>query len=357
MKKVVLTVLGTRPEITKFSPILPLLDEEYRSIVVHTGQHYDINMDEVFFKELKLKEPDYSLAIGSGSSTYQIAEAMLKLDAILVAEKPSMVLVLGDTNATLSGAIAAVKNKIPVVHLEAGCRCFCNIPEETNRILVDHCADLLLAPDTVAYNNLIREGIPAERIRLVGTTAIEAALRNVALVSQSSSERLGITGEYVLLTFHRADNTDNLESLRNIVAAVNAIADKITVVFPIHPRTKKAIVAAKLTFSPGVRTIEPQGYLSFLSLLQGALFVISDSGGVQEEAAALDIPCLVCRDQTEWTYLISLGKNILVGTQSQNIIRNAQVLLDNREQLAFMKAIPLGPNACASEKIMQEIQR
>jgi UDP-N-acetylglucosamine 2-epimerase (non-hydrolysing) len=318
------TVLGTRPEITKLSPVLPLLDAEFENILIHTGQHYDYNMDRAFFEELRLRDPDYKLNVGSGTHAVQTGNMMIKIEEVLMTEKPRAVVVFADPNTPLAGALAAVKLGIPVIHMEAGCRSFNkNMPEEVNRILVDHCSSLLLAPDRTAHDNLIAEGVPENKIKTVGSTVFDVCARNKVFAEASKIlERLNITPQnYIVATIHRAENTDNLEVLRGLISAFNAISKKRKIIFSIHPRTKKRLEATDIKIDSGVVLVDALTYFDFLKLLYNSQFVMTDSGGIQEEAAAFNIPAVVTRNETEWTYLTDAGKNVLASTNPDKIVK------------------------------------
>ncbi len=315
----VLSVLGTRPEIIKLSCLLPRLAEvSERSVIVHSGQHYSYEMDALFFEELQLPRPDYTLNAGAAGvgPGEQTARMLSGLEPILQREQPDLVIVQGDTNTTLAGTLAAVKLGIPVLHLEAGCRSFNrNMPEEINRVLVDHVASLLLAPDEAALANLRAENCQAQAsLHLVGSTGIEACLR----ASKLTSERpllaaLGLHPQkYLALTLHRAENTLP-EVLPGLVKLINELALDQPVVFPLHPRTKACLDKYGLTLGPGVITLNPLGYLDMICLVSQAQALLTDSGGLQEEAAALGTPVLVLRNETEWSYLIKAGAAVLVG--------------------------------------------
>lgn len=325
----VLTVLGTRPEIIKLSPVLPLLESRWEHVLVHTGQHYDHALDGIFFDELRLRTPHFRLGVGSGSHGSQTARMLSGIEPILGEVQPDAVLVQGDTNSTLAGALAASKLGIPVIHMEAGCRSFNRrMPEELNRILVDHAADLLLAADETARRNLAAEGLGGRDLVVTGSTAIDACLRSVRFANRS-----GILGRlrlesrgYVLCTVHRAENTDPLV-LGELVEALNTVAADNTLVLPLHPRTSAAMHAQGLHFAPQVRVIEPLGYLDLLQLLRHARAVMTDSGGLQEEAAALNVPLLVLRNETEWSYLVDSEKAVLIGNTYQSILDAVAVAL------------------------------
>lgn len=319
----ILTVLGTRPEIIKLSPVLPLLETRWKHVLVHTGQHYDHALDGVFFKELRLRAPDYRLDVGSGSHAAQTARMLTALEPILQKTQPNAVLVQGDTNSTFAGAIAATKAGIPVIHLEAGCRSFNRrMPEEINRVLVDHCAELLLVADQLALRHLLAEGLGSRNPYLVGSTAIDACLRSVRFANSSAIlQRLQLRSrEYLLCTLHRAENTTP-DVLPGLIGSINSLAGLHTIVVPLHPRTAAAMRAQGLMFTPDIRVIEPLGYLDMLQLLRHAEAALTDSGGLQEEAAALNVPLLILRNETEWSYLLSAGKALLIGNQPATILR------------------------------------
>ena len=349
------TILGTRPEILKLSPVLPLLDKEFIHILIHTNQHYSYRMDRIFFKELNLKEPDFNLDVGSGTHAEQTSKMLIGIEKILLQEKPDVVIVNGDTNTTMSGALAAAKLNIPLMHIEAGCRSFNKrMPEEINRIIADHCSSLLIAPDKASYDNLIKEGIPKKSIFLTGNTAVESALRNRAYAKKSAIlKKLDLKSkEYILCTIHRAENTNNVDVFEGLIKALNEISNQIKIIFPLHPRTKNIITENKINLNKNLKIIEPQGYVDFLCLLENALLVMSDSGGIQEEAAALSTPCLILRSETEWIYLTKAGKNILLGTNPKIIVEKTMHLLNNRKEIEKIRKIRVNLKKNASQKII-----
>lgn len=356
----VITILGTRPEITKLSLLLPLLDQNFNHVVIHTGQHYDYNMDAVFFEELNIRKPDFMLGVGSGSQSQQTAKMMIGIEEILLKEKPDAVIVFADPNTPLAGALATVKLHIPLIHLEAGCRSFNKkMPEEINRVVCDHCADLLLAPDDIAKENLLREGLPLNKIFVVGSTAIEATTRNVLIANKNVNliKNLDLTPKnYVLLTIHRAENTDDHLVLKGLIESINTLSELIEIVFPIHPRTKKSLELNSFKLSSKIKVINPISNLELLSLLDNALFVMSDSGGIQEEAAALNIPCLILRNETEWTYLTDAGKNLLLGTDKKKIISVVKELIEDESKIQKMKNVQLNLKSSVAEKIVEVIK-
>jgi UDP-N-acetylglucosamine 2-epimerase (non-hydrolysing) len=347
MKKV-LTFLGTRPEIIKLSPMIPLLQEHFAHVLVHSGQHYSAEMDTVFFRELNLPAPDYALAVGSAQHGEQTARMLARLEPILLNERPDLVFVQGDTNTTLAGGLAAAKLGIPVAHLEAGCRSFNRrMPEELNRVVVDHVSTLLLAPDDIARRHLLAEGRTDEQIQVIGSSAIDAVQRNCHFAASSLIlERLELVpGSYLALTLHRAENTDPAR-LPGIVRALNEIAYSRTVVFPVHPRTAAALREQELELASGVRTCAPLGYLDMLKLIGHAQAVLTDSGGLQEEAAALGTPALILRNETEWSYLVEAGVHVLVGNNYESIRDGVHTWLQ-QDILADLRAkqAPIWPGA------------
>lgn len=331
--KRILTVLGTRPEIVKFSPLLPLLDKQSRHFLVHTGQHYDENMDRIFFRELQLKAPQCYLNVGSAGQGVQTARMLERLEPYILKVKPNKVIVLGDTNSTLAGALVAAKLNIPIAHVESGCRSFNRaMPEEKNRVLVDHLSEWLFAPDKQAIEHLRKEGISCSQIYLVGNTGLDATRRTMKLVKKERLSRFKLQTEgYVLVTLHRAENTNDLKQFSRLIDAINQIANRAPVVFPIHPRTVAVLKCHCLSLNKNIRVLPPLGNLDFITLLQYSLFVMSDSGGIQEEAAVVNRPCLILREETEWVRLVKAGKNFLVGTQTKDIVRLAQQLLGSNE--------------------------
>lgn len=357
MKKFV-SVLGTRPEIVKFSPLLPLLDRSSEHTLIHTGQHYDDKMDRIFFRELKLKAPQYNLRVGSGEQGAQTALMLERLEPIVIKKKPDCVLVLGDTNSTLAGALVAAKLCIPVAHIEAGCRSFNRkMPEEINRILVDHSSDLLFAPDHQAVGFLRDEGISSKKIFNVGNSGLDAAKRVLTLISDRQLRKFGVKREgYVLATIHRAENTNDLSKLRELVEAINQISKRVKVLFPIHPRTLGILKRAKISLNPGVQILDPLGNLDFIALLKNCLFILSDSGGIQEEAAVANRPCLILREETEWIRLVEAGKNFLIGRKTRDIVKLATSLLDSSALRAKIRLKKAPLNFGAAERILRTLK-
>ena len=315
----VVSIVGARPQFIKAAMVSRALREQgAREVIVHTGQHYDANMSRVFFDELDIPRPDVNLGIGGGTHGENTGRMIEAIEKVLLKEKPDWVVVYGDTDSTLAGALAAVKLHIPIAHVEAGLRSFNRrMPEEINRVVTDHVADLLFAPTETAVMNLHREGLPAERIALVGDVMYDAALYYAAKARVQSRvlQRLALVpGSYILATIHRAENTDEPQRLETIMTALEQVAWKLPVVMPLHPRTRQALV--RLGRPPesftALRLIEPVGYLDMIQLEQHAQRIVTDSGGVQKEAFFFRVPCVTLRTETEWVELVQSGWNQLV---------------------------------------------
>ena len=355
----IITILGTRPEIIKLASLIPKLNETFNHILIHTGQHYDYEMDQTFFNDLNLQPPKYNLCVGSERQGKQTALMIEKIEEILLQENPDLIIVLGDTNTTLSGALAAKKLHLPIAHVEAGCRSFNKqMPEETNRIVADHCSTLLFAADQESIDNLSREGLMGKNIFLVGNTIFDAVIRNKELAKKSSIlDQNGLErGKYVLVTIHRQQSTDNKEVLENITLALKKLSNKINVIFTIHPRTKKALETHKIHLDKRIKVIEPQGYLPFLHLLENCRFCITDSGGIQDEALVFNVPALIPRYETEWVRLVKAGKNFLVGNKEESILKKSEELLDESE-LERVKNIRFPYETGVAEKIVEIIRQ
>ncbi len=315
------SVVGARPQFIKAAPVSRELRQAHREVLVHTGQHYDYLMSEVFFRELDMPEPDYNLGVGSGSHGQQTGKMLALVEKVLLDERPQRVLVYGDTNSTLAAALAAVKLHLPVAHVEAGLRSFNReMPEEINRLLTDHLSDLLFCPTETAVRNLAAEGITAG-VHNVGDVMYDALLHSMEVACSNSGilEALGLEpGAYLLATVHRPRNTDRLENLRAILSAFQASGE--VVVFLAHPRTQKALRRVSLTVNSNVRIIEPVSYLDMLALEQKARLIVTDSGGVQKEAYFLGVPCVTLREDTEWPETVETGWNVIVGADRQKIV-------------------------------------
>jgi UDP-N-acetylglucosamine 2-epimerase (non-hydrolysing) len=317
----IISIVGARPNFMKVAPLHRafLTHPSVESIIVHTGQHYDSRMSDVFFNQLELPAPDYFLGIGGGSHTEQTARIMLAFEPILKKEKPDAVLVVGDVNSTIACALVAVKELVPVIHVEAGLRSGDRrMPEELNRILTDSISDYLFVTEQAGLDNLARENVPSEKVFFVGNVMIDSLVHYRQKAAQLPLlEQIGLEADtYVLMTMHRPANVDHEAGLRNILQIIRNTAPQRTVLFPIHPRTRsnmeKVGLLQELESIPNLRLLEPQGYLEFLHLMQNASLIITDSGGIQEETTYLQVPCLTFRDSTERPVTVTLGTNQLL---------------------------------------------
>jgi len=316
-----LTVIGARPQFIKAAAVSRMRSQRFpqiHEVLVHTGQHYDANMSDVFFDELDIPRPDHHLGIGGGSHGQNTGRMLEKLDALISQEKPDWVLVYGDTDSTLAGALAAAKLHIPVAHVEAGLRSFNrSMPEEINRVLTDHVADLMFAPTDVAHQNLQREGIADSKIHIVGDVMYDVALYYKARARQPDwFDALGVDG-FALCTIHRAENTDDPGRMHGIFSGLAKAG--MPVVLPLHPRTRKQLVQFGLSIPSVVQVVNPVGYLEMVWLESHCNLVITDSGGVQKEAYFHGKPCVTLRNETEWVELVHVGANVLVGANADHI--------------------------------------
>jgi UDP-GlcNAc3NAcA epimerase len=320
----VLTVVGARPQFIKAAPVSRALRAAgHTEFLVHTGQHYDRQMSRVFFDEMQIPEPDINLEVGSGSHAAQTAQMLAKLEQVMQTNQPDCVLIYGDTNSTLAGAMAAAKLSVALAHVEAGLRSFNReMPEEHNRVLADHCSDYLFCPTQTAVDNLAREGIQSG-VFLVGDTMFDAVRQFARIAEERSTilEQLNLTARtFLLATVHRAYNTDNPETLRGILTALTELKEPI--VFPVHPRTREKINQLGEGFGgSNLRLIEPVGYLDMLILERNARLVLTDSGGMQKEAFFFAVPCVTLRPETEWTETVDAGWNIIAGVTPEGISR------------------------------------
>ena len=324
-KKKIITILGARPQFIKAAAFSRALreSESLAEIIIHTGQHYDHQMSEVFFNELEIPKPQINLHVGSGTHGKMTGEMLIKIEDVLLKEKPDMVMVYGDTNSTLAGALAASKLLIPLAHVEAGLRSFFkDMPEEQNRIVTDHLSELLFCPTEVAIQNLKNEGISANSDKNVQIYQTGDIMLDVSLFYREklkNRESL-IKGSYFLLTLHRAENNSNKERLSQIVTSLNSIQN-IHGIFPVHPGTLKKMDEFGLSLNKNIKIVDPVGYLDMLKLESEASFIITDSGGVQKEAFFLQKPCVTLRDQTEWVETVDSGWNTLVGRNIADLPR------------------------------------
>ncbi|MEL6591852.1 MAG: UDP-N-acetylglucosamine 2-epimerase (non-hydrolyzing) [Bacteroidota bacterium] len=332
-----LSIVGARPQFIKLAPLVRSIqaynashNDQIEHIIVHTGQHYDSGLSDVFFEELQIPAPDHHLGVGSGSHGAQTAKMLSSIEEILLANKPDMMIVFGDTNSTLAGAIAATKLHVPIAHIEAGLRSFNRkMPEEINRVLTDHASDLLLVPTETAIKHLASEGL-SDRTIPTGDIMYDTVLQNSQIAGETSQVLQTLDLEphqYGLVTMHRPANTDNPDRLLAILQTLNRVADEeFPLVLPLHPRTKARLASFDLdwTASPNFRFVEPLGYLDMMQMLSNARIALTDSGGLQKEAFFLNTPCITMRDETEWDDTISAGANVLTGASPDLIWQEVQ---------------------------------
>lgn len=357
-----LIVVGARPNFMKAASILSAAQAQgVSSRLVHTGQHYDRELSEVFFDELGLAEPDVSLGVGSCSHAMQTARIMVAFEEELARIQPAIVVVVGDVNSTLACALVAIKERYPVAHVEAGLRCYDPwMPEEVNRRLTDHLSTYLFTTSRDADENLAREGISAGRVYFVGNTMIDTLLRfRDAARRRRAPEQFGLgAGGYAVLTLHRPDNVDELGQLESIVETISTIARDVPVVFPVHPRTLAQLAGTalerRLEADGGILVTQPLGYLDFVGLLDGARLVLTDSGGIQEETTLLGVPCLTLRESTERPVTVHCGTNVVVGTDPATVLEAARDALEwNRDD----RRVPELWDGRAGERIVEILQR
>lgn len=359
----IINIVGARPNLVKIAPLMREMKRhpEIEPILVHTGQHYDEKLSDIFFRQMGIPEPDVNLEVGSGSHAWQTAEILKRIESVLLERKPDLVLVVGDVNSTIAVSLAAAKIGLPVAHVEAGLRSFDRtMPEEINRLLTDALADYLFVTEDDAIENLLREGRPRERIYLVGNVMIDA-LRHFLPIAQKSrvGEELGLLDgsghiPFGVLTLHRPSNVDSPETLEKLLGAIGAVAEELPVIFPVHPRTQEKLKTAGSKHRPGLRMIPPVGYLDFLCLLSRARLVLTDSGGIQEETTALSVPCLTLRENTERPVTASQGTNQVVGTDPARIIAAARAILAGRAKAG---RIPPLWDGCAAQRIVEVLLR
>jgi UDP-N-acetylglucosamine 2-epimerase (non-hydrolysing) len=330
----ILIVIGTRPEIIKMSPIIrECANQGLEFSVLHTGQHYSYAMDKIFFEQLDLSSPNYNLDVGSRTQGAQTAAMLTGIEKVLLKHPPGIVLVQGDTNTVCAGALAAVKLHIPIGHVEAGLRSFDrSMPEEINRIVADHVSDQLYAPTEISRQNLLHEGIEAEKITVTGNTVVDAVYQNIRIAQQKVSPLEDLCLEprqYFLVTTHRVENVDDPFRLADILTGLKKLSKhfELPVIFPMHPRTQKMVHEFSLS-TEGIRVIDPVGYLEFLILESMAALLLTDSGGVQEESCILKVPCVTLRDNTERSETIDVGSNMLSGTNADKILAAADRMID-----------------------------
>ncbi len=323
----ILHVVGARPNFMKIAPVMDALSAMggVAQRLIHTGQHYDENMAQVFFRDLGIPRPDRDLEVGSGSQAEQTAGVMVRLEKVVEEERPDLVVVVGDVNSTLAATLVAAKALIPVAHVEAGLRSFdLSMPEEINRMVTDRLSSLLFTPSRDADENLLREGVPAERIHFVGNVMIDTLLRHRSRAPWNQvRERFRLTEkEFGLLTLHRPSNVDKLETFSLLLDRLRPLAERFPILFPVHPRTARRIAEKGLKEKAAfLMQTEPLGYLEFLALMDHAAFVLTDSGGIQEETTVLGVPCFTLRDNTERPITVSEGTNTLVGARGEGLAK------------------------------------
>lgn len=354
-KRKIAIILGTRPEIIKLYPIIKELESRGEDfVVIHTNQHYSQNMDKVFFDQLGLRTPDYNLNVGSGSHGEQTGKLLKRIEQTLMEVKPDIVIVQGDTNSVLAGALAAKKMHINVAHVEAGLRSYDDrMPEEHNRIMVDHISDYLFVPAYAQNRILQSEGISSKKIHLVGNTIVDSVLMNKDKDTDILS-KLGLdSNKYVFMTVHRPENVDNEDTFTNIVEQVNLLENEgVSLVLPLHPRTKKMLDKFNLKFNDHVKIIEPTDYLDTLTLQKNAICIMTDSGGIQEEACILKVPCITLRVSTERPETLTVGSNMI---QSNDLIEDFQIM----RQTSRDWDIPFGDGTAAKQivDIISEVKK
>ena len=347
----VINVVGARPNFMKVAPIVEAMNRrasEFAPLILHTGQHYDEQMSDAFFRDLGIPAPEIYLGVGSGSHAVQTAAVMQAFEPVVLHEKPDWVLVVGDVNSTLACALVCSKLSVKVAHVEAGLRSRDRtMPEEINRLVTDTLADLLLTPSRDADENLRAEGIPPERIHFVGNVMIDSLFSQLKRAANSTvRETLGVAGkDYAALTLHRPSNVDDAATFRRILEALEQISRRIPIIFPVHPRTRARIMdfgfADLVERASALRLVEPLGYLDFLRLYSGARLVLTDSGGIQEETTALGIPCLTLRENTERPITVEMGTNTIVGTDTKAITRAAFNVIDSPRDQKGVQVPPL----------------
>lgn len=351
-------VLGTRPEIIKMAPVIrACINKKVKFFIIHTGQHYSYSMDRIFFEELELPSPEYHLEVGSGNHGEQTGKIMAGVESILMKKKTDILLVQGDTNTVMAAALAGAKLHIPVGHVEAGLRSFDRqMPEEINRVVADHVSTILFAPTETSRNYLIMEGIDDKKIFVTGNTIVDAVLqhREIARKETKILNEMNLSKDsYILVTAHRAENVDIRKNLEGIFLGLNRISKtyNMQVIFPMHPRTKKMMDEFGLSTGE-ITVIEPVGYLDFLNLEENARIILTDSGGLQEEACILGVPCVTLRENTERPETIDVSANVLAGTDPERIVRECRNMMD----LSRIWENPYG-DGTAGERMVEICQR
>jgi len=360
----IINVVGARPNLPKIAPLMREMRRhpEIEPILVHTGQHYDEKLSDIFFRQMGIPAPDVNLEVGSGSHAAQTAEVLKRVEPVLIEQKPNLVIVVGDVNSTIAVSLAAVKLGIRVAHVEAGLRSFDRtMPEEINRILTDAIADLLFVTEEDAIEHLLKEGRPRSAIHFVGNVMIDS-LRHFLPIAQKSSigRELGLMDgqtwrRFAVLTLHRPSNVDSADKFGELMSAIAAVAREVPVIFPVHPRTKQRLSDAGAIRNPQLRLVDPVGYLDFLCLLSQSTLVLTDSGGIQEETTALGVPCLTLRENTERPITISQGTNLLVGHDPVRIVSAARDILGGKSKAGRIPPLWDGKSAERIVKILLQV--
>jgi UDP-N-acetylglucosamine 2-epimerase (non-hydrolysing) len=344
----ILNIVGARPNLPKIAPLIREMQRhpEIEPVLVHTGQHYDEKLSDIFFRQMGIPAPHVNLEVGSGSHAFQTGEVLKRIEPVLIEFKPDLVLVVGDVNSTVAASLAAVKLGIHVAHVEAGLRSFDrSMPEEINRVLTDTLADYLFVTEEDAIEHLLREGRPREAIHFVGNVMIDSLKYFLAQAQSSTignelSLKDGVNWRrFAVLTLHRPSNVDSPEKLTHLLQAIDSVAKELPVIFPVHPRTQQRLTQAGIAHHANLRIIPPVGYLDFLCLLSKATLVLTDSGGIQEETTALGVPCLTLRENTERPITISQGTNLLVGTDPEKIVLAATEILAGNGKTGCIPAL------------------
>lgn len=355
----IINVVGARPNFMKVAPIMTACrnSEAVETLLVHTGQHYDKRMSDLFFRQLGIPEPDINLEVGSASHAVQTAEVMKAFEPVVLEYKPEAVLVVGDVNSTIACGLVAVKLGVKLIHIEAGLRSFDrSMPEEINRLLTDSISDFLFCTEQSGVDNLIREGIPKEKIFLVGNVMIDTLLNNKSKANNSNIlDQLNLNSDgFALLTLHRPANVDNPTVFGRILDALEVIQNDMPIILPAHPRTRRNLdffhLGERLEELPNLQLIDPLGYLDFLKLMTSARLVLTDSGGIQEETTILKVPCLTLRDNTERPVTVTEGTNIIVGNSSARIIKEAFTILNGNRKVG---GVPKFWDGKAAERIVK----
>jgi UDP-N-acetylglucosamine 2-epimerase (non-hydrolysing) len=351
--KHILHVVGARPNFVKAAPVLRAIRQRgIRQTLVHTGQHYDRNMSDVFFTQLEIPEPDVNLEVGSGSHASQTAEIMRRFEPVVLESKPDMTLVYGDVNSTVAAALVCSKLLIPVGHVEAGLRSFDRtMPEEINRIVTDRLSDILFTPSEDGDVNLLHEGVPKERIHFVGNVMIDSLMQLLPAAKKCPTN--GFPERFALVTLHRPSNVDDVETLRAILDSLTKVSKDLSIIFPVHPRTRQRVAEFGID-TQNIRLLDPMPYIEFLALQTRAAVVITDSGGIQEETTYLGIPCLTLRPNTERPITITLGTNVLVGDDRDGLTAELGKIMEGKQKKGV---IPPLWDGYAGDRIADILQR